>query len=246
MNTRLGLVTRAVHNSILRRGSKGYDWYYKQIALDELTKKQQEYTKTLPKLPPLKEGHTRVRTFFDFATMSTSTETVDGENQNDPNTPETELETMKPIGRVVFELASDYLPKTCTNFIDLCHGTKESYDPEKKAGYKGTKIDQVLKDAFICGGDTTATSAPIFPFKDEAFIISHREGILSMNNGGSDSNTSHFFVTLKESYHLDGRNVAFGEVVEGMDVLRSIGGGLAMRGKLISEVVVADCGVVTI
>ena len=45
-----------------------------------------------------------------------------------------------------------------------------------------------------------------------------------MGNSGPNTNTSQFFFTLAAAPHLDGENVVFGKVVEGLEVIQAIGG----------------------
>ena len=58
-------------------------------------------------------------------------------------------------------------------------------------------------------------------FEDENFILKHdQRGLLSMANAGPDMNGSQFFITLKKRMRsLDGKNVVFGVVLKGFEVI---------------------------
>ncbi|KAJ4887036.1 Peptidyl-prolyl cis-trans isomerase CYP19-1 [Raphanus sativus] len=81
-------------------------------------------------------------------------------------------------------------------------------------------------------------------FEDENFIKKHTgPGILTMANRGPDTNESQFMICLKKSPYLDDVHVVFGQVVEGLDVVRIISKEpYPVRGKLSRPVVIADCG----
>ena len=66
-----------------------------------------------------------------------------------------------------------------------------------------------------------------------------------MSNSGPDSNGSQFFFTIGEEAapHLDGRFVAFGQVLSGFEVLAALGSvGRSSDGSTLQRVVVEDCG----
>ncbi|KAF3819983.1 hypothetical protein GH733_015492 [Mirounga leonina] len=67
-------------------------------------------------------------------------------------------------------------------------------------------------------------------------------GLLSMANSGPNTNGSQFFLTCDKTDWLDGKHVVFGEVTEGLDVLRQIEAQGSKDGKPKQKVIIADCG----
>jgi peptidyl-prolyl cis-trans isomerase A (cyclophilin A) len=135
-------------------------------------------------------------------------------------------------GTFTIRLFDKEAPKTVANFVDLAEGTKEWKDPQSgdmKTGpfYDGVVFHRVIDGFMIQGGDKlgTGTGGPGYKFGDE-FHPSRRHskaGILSMANSGPNTNGSQFFITLGPTPHLDNRHSVFGEVVEGMDIVKKIG-----------------------
>jgi peptidyl-prolyl cis-trans isomerase A (cyclophilin A) len=135
-------------------------------------------------------------------------------------------------GTFTVRLFDKEAPNTVANFTGLAEGTKEWRDPasgEKKNEpyYDGVTFHRVISGFMIQGGDRlgTGTGGPGYSFADE-FHPSRRHsgpGILSMANAGPNSNGSQFFITLGPTPHLDNKHTVFGEVVEGLDVIKKIG-----------------------
>jgi len=154
-------------------------------------------------------------------------------------------------GRIVVELFDDVVPKTAENFRALCTGEK-GVGPNTGVPlhYKGVRFHRVIKSFMVQGGDISAgdgtggESIYGLKFEDENFELKHeRKGMLSMANGGPDTNGSQFFITTTRTSHLDGKHVVFGKVIRGMGVVRSIEHVTTGENDCPDvDVVIADCG----
>ena len=122
-------------------------------------------------------------------------------------------------GKIVFALKPEIAPKACENFEGLV----------KKGYYDGITFHRIIKNFMIQGGDPTGTGRggqSIYgqPFEDEfkPNVMFNKAGILAMANAGRNTNGSQFFITTVPTPHLNGRHTIFGEVVEGMDVVKKL------------------------
>ena len=135
-------------------------------------------------------------------------------------------------GNFTVRLYDQEAPKTVENFVGLAEGSKEWSDPRtnqklNQPYYDGTIFHRVIDGFMIQGGDPLGQGigGPGYTFADEFHpTLRHsKAGILSMANRGPNTNGGQFFITLGPTPHLDDRHSVFGEVVDGMDVVRKIG-----------------------
>ncbi|XP_040206528.1 peptidyl-prolyl cis-trans isomerase-like 4 [Rana temporaria] len=131
------------------------------------------------------------------------------------------------LGDIVMDLYTEERPRACLNFLKLC---KIKY-------YNYGLVHNVQRDFIIQTGDPLGTGRggeSIFSklygeqaryFEPEKVPrIKHKKmGTVSMVNNGSDQHGSQFLITTGENLdYLDGVHTVFGEVTEGMDVLKKI------------------------
>lgn len=89
----------------------------------------------------------------------------------------------KPAGRIVMELFTDIVPKTCENFRCLCTGEigMSKNFPKKKFHFKGVPFHRIIPNFMIQGGDiingdgTGSDSIYGRQFADENFKVKHNK-----------------------------------------------------------------------
>ena len=147
-----------------------------------------------------------------------------------------------PPRRIEIALYGDVIPITSKNFKDLCSN-------KLKFGYRGSEIFRIVSSFTIQGGNVISSldsdrnllgevplsslgkyghSADDLPFEQENFKILHSykdAGVISMMKDIQNSNKqdSRFFITTEPSAGwADGKYVAFGRVIKGIDLLKDL------------------------
>jgi peptidyl-prolyl cis-trans isomerase B (cyclophilin B) len=122
-------------------------------------------------------------------------------------------------GDIEATLFASKVPMTVANFLNLA----------KRGYYKDLTFHRVIPEFMIQGGDPTGTGmgGPGYKFADEfnPALRHSKAGIFSMANAGPATNGSQFFITHKETPHLDDKHSVFGEVTKGQEVVNKIAKG---------------------
>ncbi len=136
------------------------------------------------------------------------------------------------LGKIEVELYTADAPKTVTNFVRLA---------EEKF-FDGQRFHRVSKNFVIQGGDdkskdvkkkgewgTGGKSIWGKEFEDElnpntaSYQAGYQKGVLAMANRGRNTNTSQFFIMLRDNTSLPKNYTIFGKVTKGLDVVEKIG-----------------------
>lgn len=119
-------------------------------------------------------------------------------------------------GVVLIRFMPDVAPMHVTSFMYL----------SKLGFYDGLSFHRVITGFMAQGGCPlgTGTGGPGYKFDGEfkTGVRHDRPGLLSMANAGPGTDGSQFFLTFVPTPWLDGKHTLFGEVVEGMDVLKTL------------------------
>lgn len=128
----------------------------------------------------------------------------------------------KMLGEILIELRPDKAPKTVENFLSLV----------EQRFYEGLIFHRVIKGFMIQGGGMTSDFEPKpcpsirGEFKANGYMandLKHVRGTLSMaRTADPDSASSQFFIMHEDAPHLDAQYAAFGQVIQGMDVVDKI------------------------
>jgi peptidyl-prolyl cis-trans isomerase B (cyclophilin B) len=120
------------------------------------------------------------------------------------------------LGAIKIKLMPQVAPQHTANFVYL---TELGF-------FDGLIFHRVIREFMAQGGCPLGAGYgnPGYSFAGEfsPSVRHNRPGLLSMANAGPNTDGSQFFITFRETPHLDGKHTIFGEVVEGQDVVRKI------------------------
>ena len=128
---------------------------------------------------------------------------------------------VKDFGKIELKLFPEIAPNTCANFVSLA----------SSGFYNGLTFHRIIKGFMIQGGCPLGTESggPGYHIKGEftrnnfTNNISHKRGVISMARSNLfDSAGSQFFIMHKDGDFLDGNYAAFGEVINGIEIVDRI------------------------
>jgi peptidyl-prolyl cis-trans isomerase B (cyclophilin B) len=119
-----------------------------------------------------------------------------------------------PHGIIKVRLTPESAPRTCANFVKLA----------ERGFYDNLTFHRVAQNFVIQGGCPRGDGwgGPGYTIREEINPIKFKKGAIGMASSGRDTGGSQFFICLSDQPHLDGRFTAFGNVIEGWEILDNI------------------------
>ncbi|KAL6764763.1 cyclophilin-like domain-containing protein [Haematococcus lacustris] len=146
----------------------------------------------------------------------------------------------KPIGRMEFVLFTNTSPWAAENMRRMCTG-----EVSPRHTLKGARFYRII-DQFIDQTGVEIGAALGGTFKDDPEglkLVHDRKGLLSVANGGHDTNTGHFSILMGSAPHLNHNYVIFGELVSGWEVAEAVNA--LSRGQRNNELLNSPDAVIT-
>jgi peptidyl-prolyl cis-trans isomerase B (cyclophilin B) len=129
------------------------------------------------------------------------------------------------VGKIVVKLLPETAPMHVSSTIYLTN----------LGFYDELKFHRVIFQFMAQGGCPlgSGTGGPGYQYDGEydSSVTHDKPGLLSMANAGPGTDGSQFFLTFVATPWLDGKHTIFGEVIEGMDVVKELEAGGSESGQ---------------
>ncbi|CAK1578690.1 unnamed protein product [Parnassius mnemosyne] len=150
------------------------------------------------------------------------------------------------MGKVVIELFTDIVPKTCHLFLNLVKGDSRGH------AYTGTRFFRIVPDLYCRGGDVTKDNGFGFYLPEgdnnlmgaENYQLKHTvPGVLSMVITKDNEVSGQFNIIFKPLPQFDEKHVVFGRIISGpAQTLERISALGLPLGTTSSDCIIRSCG----
>lgn len=118
-------------------------------------------------------------------------------------------------GDIVIQLFPDKAPMAVNSFVFLA----------RQGWYNNVIFHLVIPDYVVQSGDPSGSGfgGPGYGYDNEISDLKFdKAGVVGMANSGQGTNGSQFFILSKAAADLDGKYTIFGQVIQGMDVVKKL------------------------
>ncbi|KPJ15308.1 E3 SUMO-protein ligase RanBP2 [Papilio machaon] len=150
------------------------------------------------------------------------------------------------MGKVIIELFTDLMPKTCQLFLNLVKGDSKGH------AYTGCRFFTIVPDLYCRGGDVVKDNGFGFYHAEakqafetpESFLLKHTvPGVLSMVVTSDNEVSGQFNIIFKPLPQFDNKHVVFGRIVSGpTQTLERISALGLPLGTTSSDCIIRTCG----